>query len=152
MRAATTPAMTLNASVTTTATTTAGAIAPMSLGAIVSPNQKKKIAANDVPQRDEQPLDARPDPRPRDDHAGEQGADGIRGPTVVREAGDEDAEADEQDDGELGVAGGDDRAHEARAPARQGEQPEQERERDRVERTISPAPPCSPRIGCSSAR
>ena len=40
------PATTLNASVTTTATATVGAMAPMSLGAIVRPNQKKKIAAN----------------------------------------------------------------------------------------------------------
>ena len=45
MRAATMPAITLNSSVTTTAIATAGAIAPMSLGAIVRPNQKKKIAA-----------------------------------------------------------------------------------------------------------
>ena len=46
MRAATTPAMTLKRNVTITAAITAGAIAPMSLGAIVRPNQKKKIAAN----------------------------------------------------------------------------------------------------------
>ena len=84
-----------------------------------------------VAQRDEQPLDARSDPRAGHDHARQQRADGVRSAGAVGEAGDEDAEADDENDGELGVAGGDDGPDQARAPAREREEPEQERERDR---------------------
>ena len=56
-----------------------------------------------VAQRDEQPLDARPDPRAGHDHAGQQRSDGVRRARDVGEAGDEHPEADDEDDRELGV-------------------------------------------------
>ena len=131
MRAATTPAMTLKTSVTITATITAGAIAPMSLGRDRQAEPEEEDRREHVAQRHEQLLDPVPEAGAGDDHARQQRADRVRRARVVREAGGEDAEADDQDHGELGVAGGDERAHQARAPASQREQPDQERERDR---------------------
>ena len=144
--------MTLNASVTTTATATAGAMAPIALGAIVRPNQKKKIAANMSRSGTMQPLDARPDPGAGHDHAGQQRADGVRRARDVGEAGDEHAEADAEDDRELGVGGRED-GRTRRAPQRaSANSPIRNANAVATERTTSPAASCSPRIGCRSAR
>jgi hypothetical protein len=106
-------------------------MAPLVAGSDREAEPEEEDRGERVAQRDEQPFDARPDPRAGHDHAREKCSDGVRSARGLGKAGDEDSEADDEDDAELRVPCRDDGTDQTRAPPGQGEQADQECERDR---------------------